>query len=175
VRRGHTSARARAPEEEIECMAGAPATDSAAAATGTAAVPLDDAVAGAGCWEDAAISLGLVGVQLASAAYMVVLTPVLELGLDPLFLIAFGSLCTGILTVPFAVKLERFESVMDRRGLFALFSVLSLIGLHANPGWTEQQEMAVGADQPAVFPVRRAGSGRVRNSSNGNGVLLLLL
>jgi len=65
-------------------MAGAPATDSAAAATGAAAVPLllplDDAVAGGGCWEDAAISLGLVGVQLASAAYMVVLTPVLALG-----------------------------------------------------------------------------------------------
>ena len=106
-------------------MAGAPATDSAAAATGAAAVPLllllDDAVAGGGCWEDAAISLGLVGVQLASAAYMVVLTPVLALGLDPLFLIAFGSLCIGILTVPFAVKFERFELITDRHGLVFVF------------------------------------------------------
>ncbi|KXG36234.1 WAT1-related protein At5g47470 [Sorghum bicolor] len=111
-------------------MAGAPATDSAAAATGTAAVPLDDAVAGAGCWEDAAISLGLVGVQLASAAYMVVLTPVLELGLDPLFLIAFGSLCTGILTVPFAVKLEskKWPSELTSR-LFFRFVVLALGGV----------------------------------------------
>ncbi|KAG0544945.1 hypothetical protein BDA96_02G319900 [Sorghum bicolor] len=111
-------------------MAGAPATDSAAAATGTAAVPLDDAVAGGGCWEDAAISLGLVGVQLASAAYMVVLTPVLELGLDPLFLIAFGSLCTGILTVPFAVKLEskKWPSELTSR-LFFRFVVLALGGV----------------------------------------------
>jgi hypothetical protein len=149
-------------------MAGAPATDSAAAATGAAAVPLllplDDAVAGGGCWEDAAISLGLVGVQLASAAYMVVLTPVLALGLDPLFLIAFGSLCTGILTVPFAVKLERFELITRRHGLFVIFCTFA--DRSANPGWTEQEEMAVGADQPALFPVRRAGSGRVRNPSN---------
>ncbi|CAD6218054.1 unnamed protein product [Miscanthus lutarioriparius] len=115
-------------------MAGAPATDSAAAATGAAAVPLllplDDAVAGGGCWEDTAISLGLVGVQLASAAYMVVLTPVLALGLDPLFLIAFGSLCTGILTVPFAVKLERkkWPSELTSR-LFFRFVVLALGGV----------------------------------------------
>ena len=60
-------------------------------------------------WEDAAISLGLVAVQLAGAAYMVVLTPILALGLDPLFLITFGSLSTGLLTFPFALNLERYE------------------------------------------------------------------
>ena len=90
-------------------MASAPATADAVAVP--LLLPLDDAAAaaGRGCWEDGAISLGLVGVQLAGAAYMVVVTPVLALGLDPLFLVAFGSLCTAILTIPFAVKLERFE------------------------------------------------------------------
>uniref|UniRef100_K4A250 WAT1-related protein n=1 Tax=Setaria italica TaxID=4555 RepID=K4A250_SETIT len=118
-------------------MAGTPAaTDSA---TVPMLLPLDDdaaAAAGRGCWEDGAISLGLVGVQLAGAAYMVVVTPVLALGLDPLFLVAFGSLCTAVLTIPFAVKLERSE----------------LLIMHA--------QMAVGADKPVAFPVHRAGSGR---------------
>ena len=58
-------------------------------------------------WEDAAISVGMVAVQLAGAAYMVVLTPILALGLDPLFLVTFGSLSTGILTLPFALNLDR--------------------------------------------------------------------
>ncbi|KAJ1290933.1 hypothetical protein BS78_02G280300 [Paspalum vaginatum] len=107
-----------------------------AAAAGAASVPLllplDDAVVGRGCWEDGAISLGLVGVQLAGAAYMVVVTPVLAMGLDPLFLVAFGSLCTGILTVPFAVKLERkkWPSEMNGRLLFQ-FVVLALGGVTA--------------------------------------------
>jgi hypothetical protein len=81
------------------------------AATVPLLLPLDGdddaAAAGRGCWEDGAISLGLVGVQLAGAAYMVVVTPVLALGLDPLFLVAVGSLCTAVLTIPFAVKIER--------------------------------------------------------------------
>jgi hypothetical protein len=38
---------------------------------------------------------------------MVVVTPVLALGLDPLFLVAVGSLCTAVLTTTFAVKIER--------------------------------------------------------------------
>nr|BAC15529.1 nodulin-like protein [Oryza sativa Japonica Group]BAD30676.1 nodulin-like protein [Oryza sativa Japonica Group] len=58
-------------------------------------------------WEDVAISAGLVAVQLAGAAYMVVLAPVLALGLDPLFLVTFGSLATGLFTLPFAINLER--------------------------------------------------------------------
>jgi hypothetical protein len=45
------------------------------AATVPLLLPLDDgddaAAAGCGCWEDGTISLGLVGVQLAGAAYMV--------------------------------------------------------------------------------------------------------
>jgi hypothetical protein len=69
---------------------------------------------GRGCWEDGAISLGLVAVQLGGAAYMVVVTPVLALGLDPLFLVAVGSLCTGVLTLPFAVKLERYGGATVR-------------------------------------------------------------
>lgn len=90
-------------------MAGAPA---AAADAVPLLLPLGDAaVVGRGCWEDGAISLGLVGVQLAVAAYMVVVTPVLALGLDPLFLVAIGSLCTAVFTIPFAVKLERFELI----------------------------------------------------------------
>jgi hypothetical protein len=48
-----------------------------------------------------------VGVQLAGTVYMVVVTPVLPLWLDPLFLIAVSSLCTGVLTLPLAIKLER--------------------------------------------------------------------
>ncbi|KAL5198070.1 hypothetical protein ABZP36_001582 [Zizania latifolia] len=72
----------------------------------------DDAAAAAAaaagwCWEDVAISAGLVAVQLAGAAYMVVVTPVLALGLDPLFLVTFGSLSTGLFTLPFAINLER--------------------------------------------------------------------
>lgn len=88
--------------------AGAP---TATAATGGAmpALPLPDPAAPpcGRCWEDAAISLGLVAVQLAGAAYMVVLTPILALGLDALFLVTFGSLSTGLLTLPFALNLER--------------------------------------------------------------------
>lgn len=45
------------------------------AATVPLLLPLDGdddaAAAGCGCWEDGTISLGLVGVQLAGAAYMV--------------------------------------------------------------------------------------------------------
>jgi len=52
---------------------------------------------------------GLVGVQLAGTVYMVVVTPVLPLWLDPLFLIAVSSLCTGVLTLPLAIKLERMK------------------------------------------------------------------
>ncbi|TVU03155.1 hypothetical protein EJB05_51313, partial [Eragrostis curvula] len=101
-------------------MAGAPAV----AATG-AAVP----ALGRGCWEDGTISLGLVAVQLGGAAYMVVVTPVLALGLDPLFLVAVGSLCTGVLTLPFAVKLERkkWPSELSNR-LLLQFVVLALGG-----------------------------------------------
>ncbi|CAN6205388.1 unnamed protein product [Urochloa humidicola] len=110
----------------------------AAGAPAAAAAPLllplndDDAVAaaGRGCWEDGAISLGLVGVQLAGAAYMVVVTPVLALGLDPLFLVAIGSLCTAVLTIPFAVKLERkkWPSELTSRLLFQ-FVMLALGGV----------------------------------------------
>ncbi|CAN6175416.1 unnamed protein product [Urochloa humidicola] len=110
----------------------------ALAATDAAAVPLllpldddeDAAAVGRGCWEDGAISLGLVGVQLAGAAYMVVVTPVLALGLDPLFLVAIGSLCTAVLTTPFAVKLERkkWPSELSSRLLFQ-FIVLALGGV----------------------------------------------
>ncbi|KAG2645385.1 WAT1-related protein At5g47470-like [Panicum virgatum] len=111
-------------------MASAPATADAVAVP--LLLPLDDAAAsaGRGCWEDGAISLGLVGVQLAGAAYMVVVTPVLALGLDPLFLVAFGSLCTAILTIPFAVKLERkkWPSELTSRLLFQ-FIVLALGGV----------------------------------------------
>jgi hypothetical protein len=77
-------------------------------ATATPPAPQVDVVAPVPrWWEDAAISLGLVAVQLAGAAYMVVLTPILALGLDPLFLVTFGSLSTGLFTLPFAVNLER--------------------------------------------------------------------
>ena len=40
-------------------------------------------------------------------AMAMVLEPVLPLWLDPLFLIAVSSLCTGVLTLPLAIKLER--------------------------------------------------------------------
>ncbi|GJN07435.1 hypothetical protein PR202_ga25267 [Eleusine coracana subsp. coracana] len=88
------------------------------------------APSGRGCWEDGAISLGLVAVQLGGAAYMVVVTPVLALGLDPLFLVAVGSLCTGILTLPFALKIERkkWPSGMSNR-LLREFIVLALGGV----------------------------------------------
>nr|CAB3457958.1 unnamed protein product [Digitaria exilis] len=110
-------------------MAGAPA---AAADAVPLLLPLGDAaVVGRGFWEDGAISLGLVGVQLAGAAYMVVVTPVLALGLDPLFLVAIGSLCTAVFTIPFAVKLEsrkKWPSELSSRLLFQ-FVVLALGGV----------------------------------------------
>ncbi|XP_044965688.1 WAT1-related protein At5g47470-like [Hordeum vulgare subsp. vulgare] len=83
-------------------------------------------------WEDAAISVGMVAVQLAGAAYMVVLTPVLALGLDPLFLVTFGSLSTGILTLPFALNLDRnkWPSELSNRLILELV-VLSLGGVTA--------------------------------------------
>ncbi|TVU39142.1 hypothetical protein EJB05_12547, partial [Eragrostis curvula] len=85
--------------------------------------------------------LGLVAVQLGGAAYMVVVSPVLALGLDPLFLVAVGSLCTGVLTLPSAVKLERCDTMNT-------------------PCVRGQVEMAVGAEQPAASAVRRAVTGR---------------
>jgi hypothetical protein len=110
-------------------------------------------------WEDAAISLGLVAVQLAGAAYMVVLTPILALGLDPLFLITFGSLSTGILTLPFALNLERYEvSRMHAQCNPMLIHFPIFIFLIV---WQEQ--MAVGAEQPSGPSVCLAVSGRVRN------------
>uniref|UniRef100_A0A0D3GR16 WAT1-related protein n=1 Tax=Oryza barthii TaxID=65489 RepID=A0A0D3GR16_9ORYZ len=74
-------------------------------------------------WEDVAISAGLVAVQLAGAAYMVVLAPVLALGLDPLFLVTFGSLATGLFTLPFAINLER------KRWPVTVFQALMLHGM----------------------------------------------
>ncbi|KAL6896727.1 hypothetical protein ACP4OV_007299 [Aristida adscensionis] len=108
-------------------------TATAAVAIGDAAPsPLPAAAAGRGCWEDGAISLGLVAVQLAGAAYMVAVTPVLALGLDPLFLIAFGSLSTALLTLPFALKLERkkWPSELGNR-LLLQFVLLALGGVTA--------------------------------------------
>lgn len=58
-------------------------------------------------WEDAVIAAGMMGVQLAGAAYMVVLAPAMERGLDPLFLVTFGSLANAAFTLPFSVALER--------------------------------------------------------------------
>uniref|UniRef100_A0A0E0AJR6 WAT1-related protein n=1 Tax=Oryza glumipatula TaxID=40148 RepID=A0A0E0AJR6_9ORYZ len=74
-------------------------------------------------WEDVAISAGLVAVQLAGAAYTVVLAPVLALGLDPLFLVTFGSLATGLFTLPFAINLER------KRWPVTVFQALMLHGM----------------------------------------------
>ncbi|KAM0874302.1 hypothetical protein ACQ4PT_037527 [Festuca glaucescens] len=100
-------------------------------ATATPPAPQVDAAAPVPrWWEDAAISLGLVAVQLAGAAYMVVLTPILALGLDPLFLVTFGSLSTGLFTLPFAVNLERnkWPSELSNR-LVIQFVLLSLGGV----------------------------------------------
>ncbi|XP_062188846.1 WAT1-related protein At5g47470-like [Phragmites australis] len=110
-------------------MAGAPATTAAAVVPSLPALR-DGGVGGRGCWEDGAISLGLVAVQLAGAAYMVVVTPVLALGLDPLFLVAFGSLTTGLLTLPFALKVERkkWPSELNNR-LLLQFVLLALGGV----------------------------------------------
>jgi hypothetical protein len=81
-------------------------------------------------WEDVAISAGLVAVQLAGAAYMVVLAPVLALGLDPLFLVTFGSLATGLFTLPFAINLERkrWPSHLNANHLLLRLFLLALGG-----------------------------------------------
>lgn len=80
--------------------------------------------------EDVAISAGLVAVQLAGAAYMVVLAPVLALGLDPLFLVTFGSLATGLFTLPFAINLERkrWPSHLNANHLLLRLFLLALGG-----------------------------------------------
>lgn len=144
-------------------MAGAPT-----ASAPVAAVPSLPAL-GRGCWEDVSISLGLVGVQLGGAAYMVVVTPVLALGLDPLFLVAVGSLCTGILTLPFAVKIERYPFVQIIHRV-VLFDQRILV---CNNILVEQEEMAVWDEQPAASRVHRAGIGRVRSSSNQSNAFLV--
>ncbi|CAM0905881.1 unnamed protein product [Alopecurus aequalis] len=98
-------------------------------APATAPVPrVDAATPVPRWWEDAAISLGLVAVQLAGAAYMVVLTPILALGLDPLFLITFGSLSTGLLTFPFALNLERNKWPSELSNRLVLQFVLLALG-----------------------------------------------
>ncbi|KAG8080549.1 hypothetical protein GUJ93_ZPchr0007g6426 [Zizania palustris] len=99
----------------------------------TAAGDDDDAAAEAAagwCWEDVAISAGLVAVQLAGAAYMVVVTPVLALGLNPLFLVTFGSLSTGLFTLPFAINLERKKWPSEfNNWLLVRFFLLALGGV----------------------------------------------
>uniref|UniRef100_A0A0E0EB96 WAT1-related protein n=1 Tax=Oryza meridionalis TaxID=40149 RepID=A0A0E0EB96_9ORYZ len=91
-------------------------------------------------WEDVAISAGLVAVQLAGAAYMVVLAPVLALGLDPLFLVTFGSLATGLFTLPFAINLER------KRWPVTVFQALMLHG-------TKKTSPAIASTMPNLAPV----------------------
>uniref|UniRef100_A0A0E0Q8B6 Uncharacterized protein n=1 Tax=Oryza rufipogon TaxID=4529 RepID=A0A0E0Q8B6_ORYRU len=91
-------------------------------------------------WEDVAISAGLVAVQLAGAAYMVVLAPVLALGLDPLFLVTFGSLATGLFTLPFAINLER------KRWPVTVFQALMLHGM-------KKTSPAIASTMPNLAPV----------------------
>ncbi|KAM0934318.1 putative EamA domain-containing protein [Dioscorea sansibarensis] len=57
--------------------------------------------------QDFLIVAGLALVQIVNAAYMVLLTPILNLGIKPLLLIIFGNLTTSIFVLPFAVIFER--------------------------------------------------------------------
>uniref|UniRef100_A0ACD5ULL9 Uncharacterized protein n=1 Tax=Avena sativa TaxID=4498 RepID=A0ACD5ULL9_AVESA len=59
---------------------------------------------------------------------MVVLTPILALGLDPLFLVTFGSLSTGLITLPFALKLERNKWPSELSNRLVLEFVLLALG-----------------------------------------------
>uniref|UniRef100_A0A0E0MGQ2 EamA domain-containing protein n=1 Tax=Oryza punctata TaxID=4537 RepID=A0A0E0MGQ2_ORYPU len=85
-------------------------------------------------WEDVVIAAGMMGVQLAGAAYMVVLAPAMERGLDPLFLVTFGSLANAAFTLPFSVALERrllwppAEQLLSGR-LLLRFVILALGGV----------------------------------------------
>uniref|UniRef100_A0A0E0LKR1 WAT1-related protein n=1 Tax=Oryza punctata TaxID=4537 RepID=A0A0E0LKR1_ORYPU len=62
---------------------------------------------------------------------MVVLAPVLALGLDPLFLVTFGSLSTGLFTLPFAINLERkrWPSDLNTNHLLLRLFLLALGGV----------------------------------------------
>jgi hypothetical protein len=62
-------------------------------------------------WEDAIIIIGLFVVQISNAAFMVFVAPLLSQGLNPLFLVCFGSLATAVFILPFAIVFERYASV----------------------------------------------------------------
>ncbi|XP_039142257.1 WAT1-related protein At5g47470 [Dioscorea cayenensis subsp. rotundata] len=57
--------------------------------------------------QDFLIIAGLALIQIINAAYMVLLTPILNLGIKPLLLIIFGNLTTSFFVLPFAVVFER--------------------------------------------------------------------
>lgn len=61
-------------------------------------------------WEDVIIIIGLFAVQISNAAFMVFVAPLLSQGLNPLFLVCFGSLATAVFILPFAIFFERYAS-----------------------------------------------------------------
>ncbi|KAL6636443.1 hypothetical protein ACP70R_024015 [Stipagrostis hirtigluma subsp. patula] len=107
-----------------------PRTAAWQARSATDGVPEEDEEAA--CCEDVVIAAGMMGVQLAGAAYMVVLAPALDVGLDPLFVVTFGSLANAFFTLPFSVKLERplWPSSFSAR-LILHFLLLALGGVTA--------------------------------------------
>ncbi|XP_020247144.1 WAT1-related protein At5g47470-like [Asparagus officinalis] len=60
-----------------------------------------------GFLEEFLIISGLIAVQVTSAIYMVMLTPILASGVRPLFLIIFACMATCIFVLPFAIAIER--------------------------------------------------------------------
>ncbi|PKA46462.1 WAT1-related protein [Apostasia shenzhenica] len=86
--------------------------------------------AAGGLLEDFLIISGLVAVQVVSALYMVALKPILSLGINPLFLIVFGSFATAFFIFPFAVALEKKKWPSKLRlTLLAQFILIALGGV----------------------------------------------
>ncbi|OAY68016.1 WAT1-related protein, partial [Ananas comosus] len=112
---------------------------------------------GCGFLEDSLIICGLVAVQLIGAAYMVLLAPILSLGLNPLFLVAFGSLATSVFTFPFAVAFEKkkWPSRISPM-LMAQFALLALGGVTAFQGLMllgmKKTSPAIAAAMPNLAP-----------------------
>ncbi|XP_078148498.1 WAT1-related protein At5g47470-like [Carex rostrata] len=92
-------------------------------------------------WDDAIIIIGLVAVQIVNAAFMVFVAPLLSQGLNPLFLVCFGSLTTAVFILPFAILFERkkwpsrlkpalmVKFIFLALGGVAFFQVLMMIGM----------------------------------------------
>ncbi|XP_020114630.1 WAT1-related protein At5g47470-like [Ananas comosus] len=108
-------------------------------------------------WEELLIIMGLLGVQCVFGVYMVFLNQILALGVDPLFIIAFGGLASAVTLLPLAAVFEKkkwpaklsptlmAKFVMLALGGVTMFQALMLFGV-------EKTSPAIASAMPNLAP-----------------------